>query len=123
MLGETWRMGPPLEIHWRGAHGKTLGVIGLGRIGTGVALRSKAFGMRVIAYAPLCAPAAFEQGSTERVTLDRLLAEADVITVQLRSLKTRGISARKNSKPHEDGAIVLNVARGGIYDEAELALL
>src|SRR5687768_11976404 len=103
-------------------NGKTLGVIGLGRIGTGVALRSKAFGMRVIAYDPYVAPAAFDKVSTERVTLDRLLAEADVITVHTPLTdETRGIISKKEFARMKDGVIVLNVARGGIYDEAELA--
>lgn len=103
-------------------NGKTLGVIGLGRIGTGVALRCKAFGMRVLAYDPYVAPAAFEKVSTERVTLDRLLAEADVITVHTPLTdETRGIIGKNEFDRMKDGAIVLNVARGGIYDETELA--
>src|SRR5947208_12210151 len=61
--------------------GKTLGIIGLGRIGTRITVRARAFGMRVIAYDPFIAPSAFEKVGAERVSLDDLLARADVITV------------------------------------------
>src|SRR5207253_10640152 len=61
--------------------GKTLGVIGLGRIGKRVTARALAFGMRVIAYDPYIPASVFTKAEAERVTLDDLLAQADVITV------------------------------------------
>src|SRR5437773_11518594 len=59
--------------------GKTLGIIGLGRIGTRITVRARAFGMRVIAYDPHIAPSAFEKVGAERVSLDEVLARADEI--------------------------------------------
>src|SRR5262245_11604958 len=61
--------------------GKTLGIIGLGRIGTRVAARARAFEMRVIAYDPYIPKSVFEKAGAEQVSLDDLLARADVITV------------------------------------------
>src|SRR5438105_3254300 len=61
--------------------GKTLGIIGLGRIGTRVTARARAFDMRVIAYDPYVAASVFEKAGAKQVTLDELLAQADVITV------------------------------------------
>jgi D-3-phosphoglycerate dehydrogenase len=103
-------------------NGKTLGIIGLGRIGTGVALRSKAFGMRILAYDPYIPSAAAEKVGAEKVSLDRLLAESDIITVHTPlSDETRGMIGKRQFEQMKDGVIVLNVARGGIYEEAELA--
>src|SRR5919112_904456 len=62
-------------------NGKTLGIIGLGRIGTRVTTRARAFGMRVIAYDPYIAPTVAEKVGAEMKSLDELLAESDVITV------------------------------------------
>src|SRR5713226_9794514 len=61
-------------------NGKVLGIIGLGRIGTRVTIRARAFGMRVIAYDPYIAQTAFERVGAEQVTLDGLLNESDIIT-------------------------------------------
>lgn len=103
-------------------NGKTLGVIGLGRIGTGVAARSKAFGMRVLAFDPYIAPAAGDKVGAEMVALDRLLSESDVITVHTPlTEETRGMIAKRQFEKMKEGVIVLNVARGGIYDENDLA--
>src|SRR5713226_7778363 len=61
-------------------NGKVLGIIGLGRIGTRVTTRARAFGMRVVAYDPYIAPAVFERAGAEQMTLDGLLNESDIIT-------------------------------------------
>src|ERR1700716_483024 len=58
-------------------NGKVLGIIGLGRIGTRITIRARAFGMRVIAYDPYIAPSVFEKAAAEQVSLDDLLARAD----------------------------------------------
>ncbi|HEX7829766.1 MAG TPA: phosphoglycerate dehydrogenase [Thermoanaerobaculia bacterium] len=102
--------------------GKTLGIIGLGRIGTRVTVRARAFGMRVIAYDPYIADAAFEKVGATKATLDQLLAQADVITVHTPSTEeTRGMLGADEIAKMKDGVIVLNIARGGIYDEQALA--
>jgi D-3-phosphoglycerate dehydrogenase / 2-oxoglutarate reductase len=101
---------------------KTLGIIGLGRIGTRVTVRARAFGMNVIAYDPYVADSIFERVGAERVTLDELLARADVITVHTPlTNETRGMIGAAQFAKMKDGAIALNIARGGIYDEQALA--
>ena len=102
--------------------GKTLGVIGLGRIGTRVTARARAMGMRVIAYDPYIADSVFERVVATRVTLDQLLAQADVITVHTPlTEETRGLLGANEIAKMKDGVIVLNIARGGIYEEQALA--
>lgn len=103
-------------------NGKTLGVIGLGRIGTRVTIRARAFGMTVIAHDPYVADSAFEKVGAEKVTLDGLLERADIITVHTPSTdETRGMIGAEQIARMKDGVIVLNIARGGIYDEQALA--
>jgi D-3-phosphoglycerate dehydrogenase len=102
--------------------GKTLGIIGLGRIGTRVTARARGFNMRVIAYDPYIADSVFERVNAQRVTLDQLLAQADVITVHTPMTdETRAMLGAAEIAKMKDGVIVLNIARGGIYDEAALA--
>ncbi len=102
--------------------GKTLGIVGLGRIGTRVTARAKAFDMRVIAYDPYIAATVFEKAGAKQVTLDELLAQADVITVHTPLTdETRGILGAAEIAKMKDGVIVLNIARGGIYEESALA--
>jgi D-3-phosphoglycerate dehydrogenase len=102
--------------------GKTLGVIGLGRIGSRVAARARGFNMRVLAYDPYIADSVFERFNAQRVTLDELLAQSDVITVHTPMTdETRGMIGAAEIAKMKNGAIVLNIARGGIYDESALA--
>lgn len=103
-------------------NGKTLGIIGLGRIGTRVTARARAFGMRVIAYDPYIAESVFERVGAEKVTLDELLAQADVITVHTPLTdETRGMLGANEIAKMRDGVIALNIARGGIWVETALA--
>ena len=103
-------------------NGKTLGVIGLGRIGTRVTTRARAFGMRVIAYDPYIAHTVADKVGAEMVSLDELLAQADVITVHTPLTdETRGMIKAEHFAKMKDGAIALNIARGGIYEERALA--
>ncbi|MDQ6799734.1 MAG: phosphoglycerate dehydrogenase [Acidobacteriota bacterium] len=102
--------------------GKVLGVIGLGRIGTRVTTRARAFGMRVLAYDPYIAQTVGEKVGAEMVSLDDLLAQADVITVHTPlSDETRGMLGAAEIAKMKDGVIALNIARGGLYDENALA--
>lgn len=102
--------------------GKTLGVIGLGRIGSRVTARARGFNMRVLAYDPYIADSVFERFNAQRVTLDELLAQSDFITVHtpLTDETRRMIGAAEIAKM-KDGVVVLNIARGGIYEETALA--
>lgn len=103
-------------------NGKTLGIIGLGRIGSRVTIRARAFGMTVIAYDPYIAATAFEKVGAEKVSLDELLARADVITVHTpMSDETRGMIGPSEFEKMKSGVVVLNIARGGIYQENALA--
>jgi D-3-phosphoglycerate dehydrogenase / 2-oxoglutarate reductase len=103
-------------------NGKTLGVIGLGRIGSRVTVRARAFGMRVIAYDPYIAPTAFERVAAEQVSLEELLAQSDVITVHTPLTdETHGMIGAAEIARMKDGVVLVNCARGGIYEEEALA--
>src|SRR4051812_25253865 len=103
-------------------NGKTLGIIGLGRIGTRVTQRARGFGMRVVAYDPYIGDTVYERVSAEKVTLDELLAQSDVITVHTPLTdETRGMIGADEIEKMKKGVVVLNIARGGIYEEKALA--
>src|SRR6266540_940014 len=103
-------------------HGKTLGIIGLGRIGKLLTARARAFGMQVIAYDPYIAPNVFESAGAQRSTLDELLAKSDVITVHTPlTEETHGMLGAAQIAKMKDGVIALNIARGGIWVEQALA--
>ena len=103
--------------------GRTLGIIGLGRIGGEVSARAHAFGMEVIAYDPYVQRERFEILRVERVdSLPALLARAQVLTVHTPLTdETRGMLGRDALAQLPKGAIVANFARGGIVDDAALA--
>jgi D-3-phosphoglycerate dehydrogenase len=101
--------------------GRTLGLLGFGRIGREVALRARAFGMDVIACDPVLSrwPAGYEW--VPPVTRDELLAQADVLSLHVPlTPETKGaIGARELALMRRD-AILVNCARGGVVDEAAL---
>lgn len=102
--------------------GKTVGIIGLGRIGSLVATRLQSFGMRVIAYDPYIADARFEKFNAEKKeTLAELLKEADFITVHTpKTEETFGMLGEEELKLVKKGVRVVNCARGGIFNEDAL---
>ncbi|MGW2710040.1 phosphoglycerate dehydrogenase [Streptomyces sp. NPDC001356] len=101
---------------------KTLGVVGLGRIGRLVAYRMRAFGMRVIAYDPYLSPSQAAEAGAKPVTLDELLAVSDFITVHLpRTAETTGLIGHEELRRVKPGVRIVNAARGGIVDEQALA--
>ncbi len=101
--------------------GKTVGVIGLGRVGYEVAKRCKALEMNVIAYDPYVQRERAEKIGVKLVDLDTLLREADVITVHVpRTKETIGLIGREEFAKMKDGVIIINAARGGIVDEKAL---
>ncbi len=102
--------------------GKTLGVVGIGRVGTLVAQRGAGFGMRVIAYDPYVPrDRAKEMGVELMPTLEALLVQADFITIHLpRTPDTEGLIGDHELSMVKPGARLVNTARGGIVEEAAL---
>ena len=105
----------------RGLHGKTLGIIGLGRIGGRVAAFGNTFGMRVLAWSENLTAEAAQAKGAERVEKSVLLGQSDVISLHLvLSDRTRGIVATKDIALMRPGAVLVNTSRGPLIDEAAL---
>jgi D-3-phosphoglycerate dehydrogenase len=104
-------------------YSKTLGIVGLGRIGSLLATRLKSFGMRVIACDPYITPERFKRFGVERMeTLNDLVRQADFITVHTpKTEETVGMIGEEQFKIAKPGVRVVNCARGGIIDEQALA--
>ncbi len=117
------RAGKWERSRWEGVElsGKTLGIVGLGRIGALVAQRASAFGMRVLAADPYVSPERARATGIELVALDDLVARADFVTVhatktaETKSLLDKGVLAGAKR-----GIRIVNAARGGIVDEDAL---
>jgi D-3-phosphoglycerate dehydrogenase len=102
--------------------GKTVGVVGLGRIGQLVAQRLAAFGTHIVAYDPYVSAARAAQLGIELLTLDELLGRADFISVHLpKTPETAGLIDKEALAKTKPGVIIVNAARGGLVDEAALA--
>jgi len=102
-------------------YGKTLGIIGLGRIGSEVAKRALSFGMKVIAYDPFLSLEKAKELGVEDVKLEELFKRADYITVHTPLTdETRHIINKKTILNMKDGVRIINCARGGIIDEEAL---
>jgi D-3-phosphoglycerate dehydrogenase len=102
--------------------GRTLGIIGVGRIGWEVAQRCRAFGMDVIAYDPYLPPGRLEDMRSILVPLDRLLETADVISLHVPLTdETRGLIDEAALARMKKGVFILNASRGGVVDEDALA--
>jgi phosphoglycerate dehydrogenase-like enzyme len=98
--------------------GKTLGIIGLGRIGKAVARRAAGFNMRVLAHTPHPSP---ENGGIEFVSLERLLAGSDFVSLHAAlTPSTRGMIGDAQLRQMKRGAYLINTARGALVDEAAL---
>ncbi|MDQ1041179.1 D-3-phosphoglycerate dehydrogenase [Streptomyces sp. V3I8] len=100
---------------------KTLGVVGLGRIGALVAQRMSAFGMKVVAYDPYVQPPRAAQMGVKLLSLDELLEVSDFITVHLpKTPETLGLIGDEALHKVKPSVRIVNAARGGIVDEAAL---
>ena len=100
---------------------KTVGIVGLGRIGVLVAQRLSAFGMKVIAYDPYVQAGRAAQMGVRLVDLDTLLAEADFMSVHLpKTPETVGLIGAEQLAKAKTSLVLVNAARGGIVDEAAL---
>ncbi|MGI8794795.1 MAG: phosphoglycerate dehydrogenase [Acidimicrobiales bacterium] len=112
------------KSRWEGIelHGKTLGILGLGRIGTLVAQRAYAFGMRLVAWDPWLAPERARQLGVELLEIDQLAAESDFVTIHLVKMPQYiGIVGRDFLAKAKPGMRIINDARGGLVDEEALA--
>jgi D-3-phosphoglycerate dehydrogenase len=100
---------------------KTIGIIGLGRIGALITARLQAFGMNVIAYDPYVTAARAQQLGVTQVTLDELLAQSDFITIHMpKTPETTGMISTDEFAKMKSTAFIVNVARGGLIDEDAL---
>ena len=100
---------------------KTLGIVGMGRIGNEVAKRAKAFGMNVLGYDPFLTAERAKKYGVTKVELAELIQNADFITVHTPLIKeTRHLISDEQFANMKDGVRVLNCARGGIIDEEAL---
>jgi D-3-phosphoglycerate dehydrogenase len=100
---------------------KTVGIVGLGRIGVLVAQRLSAFGVKLIAYDPYVQPARAAQIGVRLVPLDELMRESDFITVHLpKTPETAGLIGEEQLKLAKPTMYLVNAARGGIVDEDAL---
>ncbi|HEX7662205.1 MAG TPA: phosphoglycerate dehydrogenase [Pseudonocardiaceae bacterium] len=103
-------------------NGKTVGIIGFGKIGQLVSQRLAAFGTKLIAYDPYATPARAAQLGVDLVSLDELLSRADAITIHLpKTPETKGLIGKDQLAKVKPGVIIVNDARGGLIDEAALA--
>jgi D-3-phosphoglycerate dehydrogenase len=102
--------------------GKTVGVVGLGRIGVLFAQRMAAFGVRLVAYDPYIQPARAASLGVRLVGLDELLRESDFISIHLpKTPETVGLIGAKELNTVKPGVRIINAARGGLVDEQALA--
>jgi phosphoglycerate dehydrogenase-like enzyme len=100
---------------------RTLGIAGLGRIGKAVAVRAKAFGMKLLAYEPFPDQAFVQQYGVGLVPLEQLFAESDYITLHLPlSAESRRVIDRRYLGRMKPTAYFINTARGGVVNEADL---
>jgi D-3-phosphoglycerate dehydrogenase len=103
-------------------HGKTLGVLGLGKIGTLVAQRASSFGMRIVAYDPYVSSERAKRLGIELLSLDGVFECADMLTIHLpRTPETENLINATTIAQMKDGVRIVNVARGGIVNEEDLA--
>jgi D-3-phosphoglycerate dehydrogenase len=104
------------------ACGKTLGIIGLGRIGRNVAKRAQAFDMRTIGYDPFTSHESAASQGIELVDLDNLFRSADIITLHTPLTdETRGIINKESLAKTKPGVFIVNTARGPLIVDADLA--
>ncbi len=102
--------------------GKTLGIVGLGKIGQAIAMRARAMQMTVIGSDPFVTPEQAAKMGVELVSFEEVVTRADAITVHVPKTKaTTGLINKAVMERMKPGVLLLNVARGGVIDEADLA--
>jgi len=114
--GGTWQGWSPLYMTGVDVHGRTLGIVGLGRIGTAVARRAQGFAMRLLYHSRHPSPTAPAVGATY-VSLDTLCAQSDIVVLCLPgSPETRGLLSAPRLARMRDDAVLVNVGRGDAVD-------
>src|SRR5207253_3521202 len=114
--GQPWQKFVGMEIE-----GKTLGVVGLGKLGSKVSGLAKAFGMNVIAWSPNLTPERCKEAGVGYATKEELFATADIITVHVvLSQRSRGLVGAADLARMKPTAYLVNTARGPIVDETAL---
>src|SRR5262245_43432596 len=114
--GEPWQTFAGIEIE-----GRTLGVVGLGKLGSKVAGIAKTFGMDVIAWSPNLTPEKCKEAGVTYASKEELFAKADIVTIHLvLSERSRGLVAAADLARMKPTAYLVNTARGPIVDEAAL---
>ena len=114
--GEPWQIHMGMEIE-----GRTLGVIGLGKLGTKVAKLAQAFGMNVIAWSPNLTPEKCAEAGVGYATKEDLFKTADVITIHVvLGPRSRGLVGKEDLLRMKPTAYIVNTARGPIIDEQAL---
>jgi D-3-phosphoglycerate dehydrogenase len=109
------------KLQGREVFNKVLGVVGFGKIGSIVADRARGLKMQVIVHDPYVAPEQIQKAGFEPVSLDELYRRSDYITVHVPKLKdTAGLLNKAAFGQMKDGVMIINCARGGIVDEADL---
>ncbi len=101
--------------------GKTLGVIGLGKVGREVAVRAKGFGMNVIGYDPVLSLESAGRLGVDLVSLDKIFSDSEIITVHVPlNEETENLISTETLKKCRNGVKIINCARGGIVNEQAL---
>lgn len=101
--------------------GKTLGIIGFGRIGQRVADRARGFEMKIVAYDPFLDAAAARRLEVELLPLEELLTRSDMVTLHVPMTdQTRNLLNRETMATMKKGALIVNCSRGGVVDEEAL---
>jgi phosphoglycerate dehydrogenase-like enzyme len=114
--GEPWQTHLGIEIE-----GRTLGVVGLGKLGTKVSKLAQAFGMTVIAWSPNLTPEKCKDVGVTYVSKEELFSTADVVTIHVvLGPRSRGLVGREDLQRMKPTAYIVNTARGPIIDEAAL---
>lgn len=119
----TMKQGQWLKKEFEGVelNGKTLGVIGFGRIGIEVGRRASAFGMSIITYDPNVSEHELEHGEAEPVSIQDLYAWSDFISLHLPlNVQTRDLIGPMSFSQMKDGVRIISTARGGIINESAL---
>jgi len=115
---EGW--GRPVKPVYR-LEGKTLGILGMGRMGQALAVRARGFGLKLLGYDPYIPPTAFAALGVEPVGLEHLLRASDIVTIHsLLSAETRGIICERTLRTMKPTAVIINTARGGLIATDDL---